>query len=41
MFWKERSRENREENGGPPSGQVRVLIVGDSGKLVSLHRLHV
>ncbi|KAM7513718.1 hypothetical protein LguiA_003852 [Lonicera macranthoides] len=31
MFWKEREREHREQNGGPPCGQVRVLIVGDSG----------
>lgn len=32
MFWRgERERENKEQNGGPPSGQVRVLVVGDSG----------
>ncbi|KAK6940074.1 Small GTPase [Dillenia turbinata] len=31
MFWRERERENREQNGGPPCGQVRVLLVGDSG----------
>lgn len=31
MFWKERERENKELNGGPPTGQVRVLVVGDSG----------
>ncbi|KAH6808218.1 Ras-related small GTP-binding family protein [Perilla frutescens var. frutescens] len=31
MFWRERVRENREESGGPPCGQVRVLVVGDSG----------
>lgn len=32
MFWRERERENRDSNGGgPPSGQVRVLVVGDSG----------
>ncbi|GLU20384.1 hypothetical protein SLE2022_365870 [Rubroshorea leprosula] len=31
MFWRERERENKEQNGGPLCGQVRVLIVGDSG----------
>ncbi|CAA0839189.1 Uncharacterized GTP-binding protein [Striga hermonthica] len=31
MFWRERERESKEQNGGPPVGQVRVLIVGDSG----------
>ncbi|KAE9449876.1 hypothetical protein C3L33_18225, partial [Rhododendron williamsianum] len=32
MFWRERERENKELNGsGPPCGQVRVLVVGDSG----------
>ncbi|KAJ9670886.1 hypothetical protein PVL29_027058 [Vitis rotundifolia] len=32
MFWRERDRENKEHNGGgPPCGQVRVLVVGDSG----------
>lgn len=31
MFWKERVRDNREQNGGPPCGQVRVLVAGDSG----------
>lgn len=31
MFWRERERENNEQNGGPPCGQVRVLVVGDSG----------
>ncbi|XP_010243313.1 PREDICTED: uncharacterized GTP-binding protein At5g64813-like [Nelumbo nucifera] len=31
MFWRERERDNRNSNGGPPCGQVRVLIVGDSG----------
>ncbi|KAK6938229.1 Small GTPase [Dillenia turbinata] len=31
MLWRERGRENREQNGGPPCGQVRVLLVGDSG----------
>ncbi|XP_062097959.1 small GTPase LIP1 [Humulus lupulus] len=31
MFWKERERDNKELNGGPPCGQVRVLVVGDSG----------
>ncbi|KAK6150518.1 hypothetical protein DH2020_015450 [Rehmannia glutinosa] len=30
MFWRERERENKEQNGGPPVGQVRVLVVGDS-----------
>nr|GMC64249.1 small GTPase LIP1 [Ipomoea batatas] len=31
MFWRERERESKEQNGGPPCGQVRVLLVGDSG----------
>ncbi|XP_042512767.1 small GTPase LIP1-like [Macadamia integrifolia] len=31
MFWRDRERENKEPNGGPPCGQVRVLVVGDSG----------
>ncbi|XVE86656.1 hypothetical protein DITRI_Ditri18aG0052000 [Diplodiscus trichospermus] len=31
MFWRERERDNKELNGGPPCGQVRVLVVGDSG----------
>ncbi|KAF7834214.1 small GTPase LIP1 [Senna tora] len=31
MFRRDRIRENREQNGGPPCGQVRVLVVGDSG----------
>ncbi|GAB2282948.1 sphingosine N-acyltransferase subunit lip1 [Dionaea muscipula] len=31
MFWRERERENKEQNGGPLCGQVRVLVVGDSG----------
>ncbi|KAI3462000.1 hypothetical protein Pfo_018663 [Paulownia fortunei] len=31
MFWRERERQNKEQNGGPPCGQVRVLVVGDSG----------
>ncbi|KAK9949834.1 hypothetical protein M0R45_005345 [Rubus argutus] len=32
MFWRDRERENKDQNGGgPPSGQVRVLVVGDSG----------
>lgn len=31
MFWRERERETKEQNGGPPCGQVRVLVVGDSG----------
>ncbi|XP_051117605.1 small GTPase LIP1-like isoform X2 [Andrographis paniculata] len=31
MFWRERERESKEQNGGPPVGQVRVLLVGDSG----------
>lgn len=36
MFWREKERDNREQNGGPPCGQVRVLIVGDSGSRISL-----
>ncbi|KAF5480745.1 hypothetical protein F2P56_001462 [Juglans regia] len=31
MFWRNRERENKEQNGGSPCGQVRVLVVGDSG----------
>ncbi|PKU82309.1 putative GTP-binding protein [Dendrobium catenatum] len=31
MIWEERVRDNREQNGGPPCGQVRVLVAGDSG----------
>ncbi|XP_061973149.1 small GTPase LIP1-like isoform X2 [Populus nigra] len=31
MFWRDREREHKDQNGGPPCGQVRVLIVGDSG----------
>uniref|UniRef100_A0A5B6Z350 Uncharacterized protein n=1 Tax=Davidia involucrata TaxID=16924 RepID=A0A5B6Z350_DAVIN len=31
MFWRGRERENKEQNGGQPCGQVRVLVVGDSG----------
>ncbi|KAK1306276.1 putative GTP-binding protein [Acorus calamus] len=32
MFWRERERESeKDQNGGPPCGQVRVLVVGDSG----------
>ncbi|XP_044478300.1 small GTPase LIP1-like isoform X4 [Mangifera indica] len=33
MFWREREKENnnKEQNGGPSCGQVRVLVVGDSG----------
>lgn len=37
MFWREREKEIKDQNGGPPCGQVRVLIVGDSGsKLILL-----
>ncbi|KAJ6419555.1 hypothetical protein OIU84_029624 [Salix udensis] len=31
MFWRGRERENKDQIGGPPCGQVRVLVVGDSG----------
>ncbi|CAI0554891.1 unnamed protein product [Linum tenue] len=31
MFWRDRERESKELNGGPPCGLVRVLVVGDSG----------
>lgn len=31
MFRRDRERENSSQNGGPPCGQIRVLIVGDSG----------
>jgi hypothetical protein len=34
MFWRERERENKDQNGGPLCGQVRVLVVGDSGTLL-------
>lgn len=33
MFWRERERETRDNNGGPPIGTVRVLVVGDSGNI--------
>lgn len=38
MFWREREREreSKDQNGGPPVGQVRVLVVGDSGNSMSL-----
>lgn len=35
MFWRERERETKEQNGGPPTGQIRVLVVGDSGNFMS------
>ncbi|XP_044489187.1 small GTPase LIP1-like isoform X4 [Mangifera indica] len=31
MFWRQRENNNKEQNGGPSCGQVRVLVVGDSG----------
>ncbi|KAJ8774362.1 hypothetical protein K2173_011611 [Erythroxylum novogranatense] len=31
MFWRDRERDKKDTNGGPPCGQVRVLVVGDSG----------
>ncbi|XP_073110946.1 small GTPase LIP1 [Elaeis guineensis] len=31
MFWRARERVSGQQNGGPPCGQVRVLVVGDSG----------
>lgn len=31
MFWRGSEREIKEQNGVPPCGQVRVLVVGDSG----------
>lgn len=31
MFWRGSEKEIKEQNGGPPCGQVRVLVVGDSG----------
>lgn len=38
MFWREREREreSKDQNGGPPVGQVRVLVVGDSGNSMLL-----
>lgn len=34
MFRRDRVREKKEEGGGPPFGQVRVLVVGDSGEFI-------
>ncbi|MED6112607.1 sphingosine N-acyltransferase subunit lip1, variant 4 [Stylosanthes scabra] len=31
MFWSGRETNSRDLNGGPPFGQVRVAVVGDSG----------
>ena len=33
MFWRERDKEiiSKDVNGEAPCGQVRVLVVGDSG----------
>ncbi|XP_042477587.1 small GTPase LIP1-like [Macadamia integrifolia] len=31
MFWRNRGTESKDSIGGPPCGQVRVLVVGDSG----------
>ncbi|XP_020591508.1 small GTPase LIP1-like [Phalaenopsis equestris] len=31
MNWKEKARDNREQSGAIPCGQVRVLVAGDSG----------
>ncbi|KAI4325879.1 hypothetical protein MLD38_031243 [Melastoma candidum] len=31
MFWRGRERDLKDHNGGVPCGQVRVLVVGDSG----------
>lgn len=41
MFWRESVRENVEESGGPPSGQVRVLVVGDSGELMLFPKFYL
>ncbi|KAJ3694126.1 hypothetical protein LUZ60_009606 [Juncus effusus] len=30
-FWRDSSGSSRDQSGGPPHGQVRVLVVGDSG----------
>lgn len=38
---REREREAKEQNGGPPVGQVRVLVVGDSGNLILFQRSFV
>lgn len=35
MFWRGREREIKDQNAGPPCGQVRVLVVGDSGNLIN------
>jgi len=34
-FWRERERENKEQILAPLCGQVRVLVVGDSGTITS------
>ena len=34
MFWRDRERDSKELNGGPPCGQVRVAVVGDSGTMI-------
>lgn len=34
MFWRGREKEVKEHNGGLPCGQVRVLVVGDSGEFI-------
>ena len=41
MFWRGRERENKDQIGGPPCGQVRVLVVGDSGDFlfINMHSL--
>lgn len=36
MFRRDREREAKGQNGCPPCGQVRVLVVGDSGFLILL-----
>jgi len=43
MFWKDGGGtgggNGRDLSGGPPCGQVRVLVVGDSGQSASWARL--
>lgn len=39
MFWRGREKEVKEHNGGLPWGQVRVLVVGDSGEFILMPTL--
>lgn len=35
MFWRDRERDTKELNSGPLCGQVRVVVVGDSGTILT------